>query len=152
MSERWDGDDRGQGVGDATQLVSGASELIAAFRQPTWVAEQPELHLLPHIEAGCERERRLALTGAYTDGLDGYVVDLEWHGETSSVGEARAAVFSLIGFFAESATYVRQRRVASDGDGSAMKLQFEVGTGELEPDSRFDPHGHVVLINLAGVL
>jgi hypothetical protein len=33
-----------------------------------------------------------------------------------------------------------------------MKLQFEVGTGELAPDARFDPHGHVVLINLAGVL
>jgi hypothetical protein len=32
-----------------------------------------------------------------------------------------------------------------------MKLQFEVGTGELA-DARFDPHGHVVVINVAGVL
>jgi hypothetical protein len=30
-----------------------------------------------------------------------------------------------------------------------MKLQFEVGTGELAPDARFDPHGHVVLISVA---
>jgi hypothetical protein len=68
------------------------------------------------------------------------------------VGEARAAVFSLIGSFAESATYVRQRRVAGDGGGVARKLRFEVGTGELAPEASFDPHGHVVLIDLAGVL
>ena len=116
------------------------------------MAEQPELHLLPHIEAWCQQDRRLALTGAHTDGKDAYVLDLEWRDETSSVGEARAAVFSLIGSFAESATYVRQRRVAGNGGSSAMQLQFEVGTGELAPDARFEPHGHVVLINLTGVL
>jgi hypothetical protein len=33
-----------------------------------------------------------------------------------------------------------------------MKLQFEIGTGELAPDSRFAPHGHVVVIHVAGVL
>jgi hypothetical protein len=33
-----------------------------------------------------------------------------------------------------------------------MKLQFEVGTAELAPDTRFDPHGHVVVINVTGVL
>jgi hypothetical protein len=152
VAARWDDDDRGQGIGDAAQLVSGASELLAAFRQPTWVTEKPELHLLPHIEAWCQQERRLALTGAHTDGKDAYVLDLEWRGETNSVGEARAAVFSLIGSFAESATYVRQRRVAGDGGSSAMQLQFEVVTGELAPDARFEPHGHVVLINVTGVL
>jgi hypothetical protein len=31
-------------------------------------------------------------------------------------------------------------------------LRFEVGTGELAPDSRFAPHGHVVVIDVAGVL
>jgi hypothetical protein len=152
MAARWDDDDRGQGIGDAARLVSGASELIAAFRQPTWVAEQPELHLLPHIEAWCQQDRGLALTGAHTDDEDAYVLDLNWRRETGSVGEARAAVFSLIGSFAESATYVRQRRVAGNGGSSQMQLQFEVGTGELAPDARFEPHGHVVLINVTGVL
>jgi len=66
------------------------------------------------------------------------------------VGEAWAAVFSLIGSFAESATYVRQRRL--DGAESAMKLRFEVGTGELGSDARFAPDGHVVIIDVAGVL
>src|SRR5262245_1590921 len=133
MASRWDGDDRGHGIGDAGQLLPGAAELIAAFSQPTWVAEQPELHLLPHVEAWCRRHRRLALTNAYADGTHAYVLDFDWHGATGSVGAARAAAFSLIGFFAESATYVRQRRVASDGGGAAMKLQFASGPASWLP-------------------
>lgn len=151
MPPRWDGDDRGRGVADAAQLVSGASELVAAFTQPAWVAEQPEVHLRPHVEAWCGRDQRLTLIDGHTDDMDAYVLDLEWCGESAGVGEARAAVFALIGSFAETATYVRQRRVAGDDGGSTMKLQFEVGTGELT-DTRFDPHGHVVVINVASVL
>jgi hypothetical protein len=150
MAARWDGDDRGHGIADAARLVPGASELIAAFKQPTWVAEQPEAHLLPHVEAWCQRDRRLALTDAHIDDVHAYVLNFEWNGETRGVGSARAAVFSLIGSFAESATYVRQRRVASERSDIAMNLQFEVGTGELAAESRFDPHGHVVLINVSG--
>jgi hypothetical protein len=152
MAPRWDGDDRGRGIGDAAQLVPGASQLVAAFAQPAWVAEQPEIHLRPHVEAWCQRDRRLALTDAYTDDAKAYILDLEWRGVPAGVGEARAAVFALIGSFAESATYVRQRRIASGGRGSPTKLQFEVGTGELAPDASFDPHGHVVVINVAGAL
>ena len=150
MPRRWDDDERGHGIGDAAQLVTGASELVAAFSQSDWVAEQPELHLRPHIEAWCQRDGRLALIGDKTDDTDAYSLDLEWRGAKRSVGEARAAVFSLLGSFAESATYVRQRRV--NGNGSTMKLRFEVGTGELAPDAKFAPHGHVVVIDVAGVL
>lgn len=152
MWARWDGDIRGRGIGDATQLVPGANELVAAFTQPSWVAEEPERHLRPHVEAWCQRDHRLALTDAFIDDRNVYVLGLQWCGASAGVGQARAAVFSLIGSFAETATYVRQRRVASDGSGSEMKLQFEVGTGELAPDASFEPHGHVVVINVAGVL
>jgi hypothetical protein len=134
------------------QLLTGASELMAAFGQPDWVAEEPELHLLPHVEAWCRQDRRLALSGTHTDDSCAYVLDLEWRSTTGSVGAIRAAVFSLIGSFAESATYVRQRRAASDDSGPASGLQFEVGTGELGPGARFLPHGHVVLINVVGIL
>jgi hypothetical protein len=151
MPARWDGDNRGRGVGDAAQLIPGASELVRAFRQPSWVAEQPEIHVRPHVEAWCERDRRLALRDAYTNERQAYVLDLDWRGAPANVGEARATVFSLIGSFAESATYVRQRRVADDADGATQKLLFDVGTGELA-DARFDPHGHVVVINVAGVM
>jgi len=152
MAARWDGDQTGRGVGSAVQLVPGASELIAAFGQPDWVAEQPELHLLPHVEAWCRQDRGLALVGTHSDRSRAYVLDLEWRSTTGSVGAVRAAVFSLIGSFAESASYVRQRRAVSDDGGPVPELQFEVGTGELGSDARFVPHGHVVLINVFGVM
>lgn len=150
MPSRWDGDERGGGIGDAAQLVTGARELVAAFSEPTWVAEQPEAHLRPHVEQWCQQDGRLALRGASTDERHAYVLDLEWRGEAPEVGQARAAVFALIGSFAESATYVRQHRDHGHGDASAASLWFEVGTGELAPDSRFHPHGHAVVINLTG--
>src|SRR5262249_49531831 len=100
MPERWEGDDRGQGIGDASQLGSGATELIAAFRPPAWVAEQAQVPLLPHVESWCREDPRLALTGAHTDGIGAYVLDLEWHGAPGTLGNARAAVYSLIGSFA----------------------------------------------------
>ena len=143
MPPRWEGDDRGVGVGDAAQLLPGIGDLVAALGLPGWVTEQPEFHLRPHVEAWCDRDGRLALTDAYTDDRHAYILDLEWRGPSGGIGAARAAVFSLIGSFAESATYVRQRRVAG-------AVRFEVGTGELAPDARFEPHGHVVVINVAG--
>ena len=142
MAARWDDDTRGRGVGDATQLVPGADELIGAFGRPDWVAEDPELHLRPHVEAWCAADGRLALSRADTDDLHAYAIEVEWRGPTAGIGAVRAAVFSLIGSFAESATYVRQRRNGS-------RLRFEVGTGELA-DSRFEPHGHVVVIDVIG--
>jgi hypothetical protein len=46
-ARRWEDDERGEGVADASQFADGASEPIAAMRRPNWVAEQPELHLPP---------------------------------------------------------------------------------------------------------
>jgi hypothetical protein len=152
MSTRWDGDDRGRGTGDATRLVPGAEELVAAFNEPDWVAEQPDAHLLPHIEAWCRADGPLELAGTATDDDGAYLVRLEWTGEPAAVGQARAAVFSLIGSFAESATYVRQRRIDAEGSGPSVTLRFEVGTGELANDTTFVPHGHAVVIDVAGVL
>jgi hypothetical protein len=91
------------------------------------------------------------LQGASIDDGHAYVLDLEWRGDSAGVGQVRAAVFSLIGSFAESATYVRQHRADSHSDVPAASLWFEVGTGELAPDTRFDPHGHAVVINVHGV-
>src|SRR5689334_9702012 len=99
MPKRWDGDERGHGVGDAAQLVAGASELVAAFGRSAWVAEQPEIHLRPHVEAWCQRDHRVALIGDHTDDTSAYVLELHWRGVHGSVGEARATVCSLIGSF-----------------------------------------------------
>ncbi|MBV9047998.1 MAG: hypothetical protein JOY58_06995 [Solirubrobacterales bacterium] len=59
------------GIGDSTQLVAGASELTAAFSESDWVADQPEAHLRPHVEAWCQRDQRLALIRDNPDDTDG---------------------------------------------------------------------------------
>ena len=93
MAKRWEDDDRGQGVGDAAQLVAGATELVAAFGESAWVAELPELHLRPHVDAWCRHDQRLRLKNAHADDADAYILDLEWCGEPGSIGEVRAAAF-----------------------------------------------------------
>jgi hypothetical protein len=142
MRARWDGDTRGHGVGDAGQLVAGANELIAAFTQRNWVAEQPEDHLLPHVEAWCHQDQRLSITGTSVDDRNAYVVDLEWRGPSAGVGQARAAVFALIGSFAETATYVRQRRDHSQRCGTPLAAEKE-GTVRLR-----DQTGKVQTVDL----
>ena len=145
MNRRWDDDERGHGVADARQLVAGARELVTAFGADDWVAEDPDLHLKPHVDAWLQADRRLELKRAYSDDHGAYVLDLTWRGEPAGAGVIRAAVYALIGQFAESATYVRQRR--EPNGGPVPKLRFEVGTGEL--NGAFASHGHAVVINVA---
>lgn len=125
--------------------------MVAAFGEPDWVAELPEHHLRPHVDAWCRQDARLTLTNAVVDDREAYVLDLVWNDRTARVGQVRAAVFSLIGSFAETATYVRQGPVQGDHGVSATSLRFEVGTGELASDAGFRPHGHTVVINVAGL-
>ena len=75
MARRWDDDERGHGVADARQLVTGARELVVAFDAPNWVAEDPELHLKPHVDAWRRFNRTIG-----ADGTVGF-----WH-ETYKVG------------------------------------------------------------------
>ena len=110
---RWDGDERGEGVADATRFVAGVFELVDAMRSPRWVAEEPGVHLLPHIERAC-RTLLLEVEDARLSADGSFDVHLFWMGEGWRVGEIRAAVFALVGSFAEIATYVRQRRVTTE--------------------------------------
>ena len=142
---RWDGDERGEGVADAASFAAGAVELVEAMRLANWVAEQPELHLQPHLERAC-RSLPLRLEAARSAADGTLEVDLRWTGEAAGVGAVRAAVFSLVGSFAELATYVRQRELEATGDGDRTLL-FEIVTGILG-DGRFEPHGHTVRVRV----
>jgi hypothetical protein len=106
-----------------------------------WVAEDPRAHLLPHLERACV-SLPFELTDAETSDDGVFVVSLAWQGERSREGEVRAAAFALIGSVAETATYVRQRRV-TDG------LVFEVATGFIAGDAHFAPHGHTLSLHVA---
>jgi len=152
---RWDGDFQGQGIADATRLVHGASELLEAMGRREWVAEAPEAHLLPHLEAWCERPEspfRLQRTMTEPDGC--FEVALEWQGEGGGVREVRAACFALLGQIAESGTYVRQRlppgSIDVDLGGAGQEAVFEVATGMLDPDTPFASHGHTIRLRVLG--
>jgi hypothetical protein len=144
---RWDGDERGEGVADATVFVTGVLELLDAMRSASWVAEEPGVHLLPHIERAC-RTLLLEVEGAQLSADGSFDVRLVWTGQEWRVGEIRAAVFALLGSFAETATYVRQRR--PPGDNKHETLLFEIVTGMLDDgDTVFAPHGHTVKISVS---
>ena len=142
-NRRWEGDERGRGIGDAREFVPGASELIDAMRTPGWVAEEPEAHLLPHLEAACARlPLELRAFQANEDGT--FDVDVAWRGAADGVGVVREAIFALAGSIAESATYLRQRH--DEG-----RLIFELVTGTIDADSPFAPHGHIVRLRVGGL-
>jgi hypothetical protein len=46
---RWDTDDRFTGVADASAFAAAVDELAGLARRPGWVAEEPEVHLVPHL-------------------------------------------------------------------------------------------------------
>ena len=138
---RWDADERGEGVADAARFAEDADELIAAMRRANWVAEQPELHLLPHLEQACE-SLPLRILDARTSDDGSYDVQLRWTGVEAGVGAVRAAVFALLGGIAEPASYVRQRRSEDDAT-----LTFEVVTGIVD-EGPFTPHGHTLRLSV----
>src|SRR5262245_64456156 len=47
--KRWDTDDRFTGVADASAFAPAVEELAALARRQGWVAEDPEIHLGPHL-------------------------------------------------------------------------------------------------------
>jgi hypothetical protein len=142
---RWEHDERGEGVADASQFADGAAELIAAMRRPNWVAEQPEMHLLPHLEHACESLPFRILDARTSD--DGtYDVRLGWTGDERGVGVIRASMFGLLGSIAEPSSYIRQRRTNS-GDGSSAILTFDVVTGIVD-EAPFEPHGHTLRLSV----
>lgn len=137
---RWDGDERGDGVADAGPFVEGAAELVAAMQRPNWVSEEPDVHLLPHLQQACESlPLEILATRTSDDGC--YEVQLRWTGEGAGVGVVRAAVFGLLGGIAEPASYVRQRRTEST-------FRFEVVTGIVD-EQPFTPHGHTLRLDVA---
>lgn len=142
---RWDGDERGEGVADAAAFAPGAVELVDAMRHSSWVSEEPEVHLLPHIEQAC-RTLPFEIVDAQLSADGSFDLRLLSTDEGWRVGQVRAGVFALVGSFAEVATYVRQRRITATKSGGEM-LIFEVVTGILD-DGRFAPHGHTVRITV----
>jgi hypothetical protein len=136
-NERWDGDERGSGVSDGRAFAPPIRALLDEVERPDWNTEQPEAHLLPHLERWCAREGApLTLRSTGSEGTV-YVVDLE-----PALGRSRADVhgdvYALISTIAEPTTVVVER------EEPGVRL-YDV-TLAVVPDQTVFPKGHGHLV------
>jgi len=136
---RWDTDDRFVGVADASSFATAVEELAALARRPGWVAEEPEVHLVPHLR-GASGAAGLRLISCDA-GDDGVLEIAAEHDPGDSRGEIRWRAWTLIGAVAEPAASVRERR---DGD----TIIFEIITGIPDRSGPFASHGHTLRLTI----
>jgi hypothetical protein len=144
MEPRWEGDLRGRGVADGRRLSNEIDEFRRTITSPDWVAEEPEKHLLPHLQKACgppDADFSLESTAVEVDGT--FVVTLRPR-KADNIGQIRAALFALVGQIAEMATYVRQRPQGAGSTNPPREVIFEVATGNPSGEGPFAAHGHLV--------
>jgi hypothetical protein len=132
--KRWGTDDRFTGVADASAFALAVEELAALARRPGWVAEDPEIHLVPHLRGASVDGVRIVEIRTGEAGV--LAVDAECD-PGASRGELRRRAWVLLGVVAEPAASVRERR---DGDAAV----FEVVTGIPDGAGPFASHGHTL--------
>jgi hypothetical protein len=136
--KRWDTDQRFAGVADASAFAAAVEELAALARRPGWVAEEPEVHLVPHLRRAGAGPLRLLTCSSGDDG----VLNVEAEcGPGDSRRDIRRLAWALLGEVAEPAASVRERR---DGDS----VVFEVVTGVPGDSGPFASHGHTIRLTV----
>jgi hypothetical protein len=136
--QRWDTDERFTGVADASAFAAAVDELAALARRPGWVAEEPEVHLVPHLRRAGAGGLRVLTCRSGDDG----VLNVEAEcGPGDSRRDIRLLAWALIGAVAEPTASVRERR---DGD----RVVFEVVTGVPEESGGFASHGHTIRLTV----
>jgi hypothetical protein len=135
---RWDTDDRFVGVADASGFARGIEELAVLARRPGWVAEEPELHLVPHLRDANIAGLQLTECQTTSDGVLAvsatYVPDASRH-------DIRQSAWAMLGSIAEPAASVRE-----DVDGET--IMFDMVTGIPDGPGPFASHGHSVRLTL----
>jgi hypothetical protein len=140
--ERWEGDTRGRGVGDAGVNAHGLRRLLDEMSGSHWVAEDPDAHLLPLVRTACDEPGSPWQVTAVSSDVR-YGIELAWSSVAPSMRALRADAYALIGAFAETNTHV----VISPGE---RVLNIDVTTGEFDGDGPFRGHGHVVRLIVSG--
>jgi hypothetical protein len=139
---RWDIDERGHGVADARRLAPRIGELARAVEEEDWIAEQPEMHLWPHLERAIEADGSPWASGAFAIDHDGTLVVELVHAPVDGDG-ARARLygdlFRLLGLVLEGASFVEV-----DQSRNEAALVVDVVTGLLEDQTPFRGHGHTI--------
>ena len=107
--------------------------------EPDWVTEDPELHLLPHIERLCEERSWQIDRSEVVDA----VLEVEITAAASPTTTPRSAAFTVLGTFAEASTHVVETSADVGRD-----VELLATTGMLEGDGFFAAHGHTVRIRV----
>jgi hypothetical protein len=135
---RWDTDDRFVGVADASGFAQGIDDLAELARRPGWVAEEPEMHLVPHLREANVAGLQLVECLTTQDGVLAvsatYVPDIGRQ-------DLRQRAWALLGSIAELTASVREH---ADGE----VVVFEMVTGIPDGSGRFASHGHSVTLTL----
>jgi hypothetical protein len=138
---RWDTDERGRGIASGEAFAAHVAELADLMADPGWVTEEPEVHLLPQLQAACDEPGSLLhLDEAWSDDAI-FVVELTTTERELSIGRLRRVAVALAAVIAEESTNIRQRR-----DGEV--LEFDIATGTAPPEARFAPHGHLIRLRI----
>ena len=139
MARRWDTDERGHGVANASGSLPAINALADLARSENWVAEDPEAHLLPGLKD------RVAISGLSLDDTavdgDGTLRVRLSSAARLSRREIRQSVWSILGGAVELTTHVQE--TAAD-----RAIVFEVVTGTT-PGGPFATHGHTLRIEVA---
>jgi hypothetical protein len=143
IRRRWDTDTRGRGIGDGEWIVPAVRKLLDALSVPGWVAEEPDVHLLPHLRQACDAPGSpwTFMDAELQDAV--YVVTLGWSRPQPRLRQLRADAVALIGTVAEGSTFVQQRM-------TEREIEYSVTTGMLTGDSPFAGHGHLLLLRIGG--
>jgi hypothetical protein len=141
-NERWDGDETGSGVSDGVSFAPPIRALLAEMDRPDWNTEQPETHLLPHLERWCSREDSpLTLRSSTSDGPVFLVVLEPAPGRTRQ--EVHGDVYALISTIAEPTTVVVER---DEGDARL----YDVTLAVIREQTVFSKgHGHLIRFRVA---
>jgi hypothetical protein len=138
---RWDDDARGTGTGDARAWRPLVETLARVIDEVGWVAEEPELHLLPHLGAATATGP-LAIQSTRTRHDGTFEVELAWVGpDEPSRGAIRSALYALIATIAETVTVLHE---PPDAQGRVL----EVLSGSAGGDGPFAGHGHTLRLRV----
>jgi hypothetical protein len=141
VNERWDGDRTGAGVSDGEAFAQPLRTLLDEMARPDWNTEQPEAHLLPHLERWCAREGSPFALRAAAEEDTLFVVDLDTALGTTNE-QVRELVYALISTIAEPTTVVVETRE------DEMDV-FDVTLAVTPRQSSFPKgHGHLVRLRV----
>jgi hypothetical protein len=138
-NERWDGDETGSGVSDGAAFAPPLRGLLEEMGRPDWNAEDPEAHLLPHLERWLEDHGSELTLEAVRDDDGVLVLDLD--GLSRDRHEMRGSVYRLIATIAEPTTTIVERE---EPDARVFEVVLA-----LQPWQGSFPKGHGHLVRFS---